>query len=73
MNAARWKTKNRGKLTDPSPCGSFLIDRVGKVGHREVVNDLPSGHDVDEMQRVIGALQFTEELGEVCPAGWQKR
>ena len=57
--------------SDPCPCGSFLIDRVGKV-HRQVVNDLPSGRDVDEMLRVIDALQFTEEHGEVCPAGWQK-
>ena len=51
--------------------GSFLIDRVGKV-HHQVVNDLPLGRDVDEMLRVIDALQFTEEHGEVCPAGWQK-
>ncbi|MDR3392945.1 MAG: peroxiredoxin [Sulfuriferula sp.] len=51
--------------------GSFLIDRSGVVRH-QVVNDLPLGRDIDEMLRVIDALQFTEEHGEVCPAGWKK-
>ncbi|HZV55002.1 MAG TPA: peroxiredoxin [Rhodocyclaceae bacterium] len=51
--------------------GSFLIDRDGKVRH-QVVNDLPLGRNIDEMLRMIDALQFTEEHGEVCPAGWQK-
>lgn len=51
--------------------GSFLIDRDGIVRH-QVVNDLPLGRDIDEMLRVIDALQFTEEHGEVCPAGWKK-
>jgi peroxiredoxin (alkyl hydroperoxide reductase subunit C) len=37
-----------------------------------VVNNLPLGRDVDEMLRVVEALQFTEEHGEVCPAGWRK-
>jgi peroxiredoxin (alkyl hydroperoxide reductase subunit C) len=50
---------------------SFLIDRDGIVRH-QVVNDLPLGRDVDEMLRMIDALQFTEKHGEVCPAGWQK-
>ncbi|HFC52875.1 MAG TPA: peroxiredoxin C [Gammaproteobacteria bacterium] len=51
--------------------GSFLVDRDGVVRH-QVVNDLPLGRDIDEMLRVIDALQFTEEHGEVCPAGWHK-
>ncbi len=51
--------------------GSFLIDRTGIVRH-QVVNDLPLGRNVDEMLRMIDALQFTEEHGEVCPAGWKK-
>lgn len=51
--------------------GSFLIDREGIVRH-QVVNDLPLGRNIDEMLRVVDALQFTEEHGEVCPAGWQK-
>ena len=49
--------------------GSFLIDKNGKV-HHQVVNDLPLGRNVDEMLRMIDALQFTEKYGEVCPAGW---
>jgi len=50
---------------------SFLIDRNGTVQH-QVVNNLPLGRNVDEMLRMVDALQFTEEHGEVCPAGWQK-
>jgi peroxiredoxin (alkyl hydroperoxide reductase subunit C) len=49
--------------------GSFLIDRQGVVRH-QVVNDLPLGRNIDEMIRMVDALQFTEEHGEVCPAGW---
>ena len=51
--------------------GSFLIDRAGLVRH-QVVNDLPLGRNIDEMLRMVDALQFTEEHGEVCPAGWNK-
>jgi peroxiredoxin (alkyl hydroperoxide reductase subunit C) len=51
--------------------GSFLIDKSGVVQH-QVVNNLPLGRNVDEMLRMVDALQFTEEHGEVCPAGWQK-
>ncbi|MDX1656421.1 MAG: peroxiredoxin [Candidatus Competibacteraceae bacterium] len=50
---------------------SFLIDRNGVVQH-QVVNNLPLGREVDEMVRLVEALQFTEEHGEVCPAGWRK-
>ncbi|MBD3667170.1 MAG: peroxiredoxin C, partial [Kangiella sp.] len=51
--------------------GSFLIDKDGVVRH-QVVNDLPLGRNVDEMIRMVDALQFHEEHGEVCPAGWNK-
>ncbi len=51
--------------------GSFLIDKVGMVRH-QVVNDLPLGRNIDEMLRMVDALQFHEEHGEVCPAGWNK-
>ncbi|HNJ76038.1 MAG: peroxiredoxin [Rhodocyclaceae bacterium] len=51
--------------------GTFLIDKNGVVRH-QVVNDLPLGRNVDELLRMVDALQFTEEHGEVCPAGWQK-
>ena len=50
---------------------SFLIDQNGIVQH-QVVNNLPLGRNVDEMLRTIDAFQFTEDYGEVCPAGWQK-
>lgn len=51
--------------------GSFLIDTEGTVRH-QVVNDLPLGRNIDEMIRMIDALQFHEEHGEVCPAGWNQ-
>jgi peroxiredoxin (alkyl hydroperoxide reductase subunit C) len=51
--------------------GSFLIDADGTVRHA-VVNDLPLGRNIDEMLRMIDAMLFTNEYGEVCPAGWQK-
>lgn len=51
--------------------GTFLIDQNGMVRH-QVVNDLPLGRNVDELLRMVDALQFHEEHGEVCPAGWNK-
>jgi len=51
--------------------GSFLIDEEGTVRH-QVVNDLPLGRNVDEMLRMVDALAFHQEHGEVCPAGWQE-
>ena len=51
--------------------GTFMIDKEGVVRH-QIVNDLPLGRNVDEALRMIDALNFTEEHGEVCPAGWQK-
>ena len=51
--------------------GLFLIDKQGVVRH-QLVNDLPLGRNVDEVLRLIDALQFTEEFGEVCPANWKK-
>jgi len=51
--------------------GSFLMDKNGIIRH-QVVNDLPLGRNIDEMLRMIDALQFNEEHGEVCPAGWHK-
>jgi peroxiredoxin (alkyl hydroperoxide reductase subunit C) len=51
--------------------GLFLIDKQGIVRH-QVVNDLPLGRSVDEALRMIDALQFFEEKGEVCPADWSK-
>jgi peroxiredoxin (alkyl hydroperoxide reductase subunit C) len=50
---------------------AFIIDNRGMV-RSEIVNDLPIGRNIDELIRVIDAVQFYEEKGEVCPAGWQK-
>lgn len=51
--------------------GAFIIDKKGVV-RSQTVNDLPLGRNFDEFIRVIEALQFNEEHGEVCPAGWNK-
>lgn len=51
--------------------GAFLIDKEGQV-RSQIVNDLPLGRNMDELIRLVDALQFHEEHGEVCPAGWNK-
>ncbi len=51
--------------------GLFLIDRAGIVQH-QLVNNLPIGRNIEEAIRVVDALQFFEEKGEVCPANWSK-
>ena len=51
--------------------GAFIIDKQGIV-RSQIVNDLPLGRNVDELLRLIDALEFHEKQGEVCPAGWTK-
>ncbi|MFN3951343.1 MAG: peroxiredoxin [Thermaurantimonas sp.] len=51
--------------------GLFLIDKNGIVRH-QLVNDMPLGRSVDEALRMVDALQYFEEKGEVCPANWSK-
>ncbi len=51
--------------------GAFLVDKNGVV-RSQIVNDLPLGRNMEELIRLVDALQFTEEHGEVCPAGWKK-
>ncbi|AXI02457.1 peroxiredoxin [Aquirhabdus parva] len=51
--------------------GAFIIDKNGIV-RSQIVNDLPLGRSMDEILRIVDALQFTEENGEVCPANWKK-
>lgn len=51
--------------------GLFLIDKEGVVRH-QVVNDLPLGRNVDEALRMVEALQYFEQNGEVCPANWKE-
>lgn len=50
---------------------AFIIDKKGMV-RSQIVNDLPIGRNIDELLRIIDAVQFCEEHGEVCPAGWEK-
>jgi len=50
---------------------SFLLDKNGTIQH-QVVNNLPLGRNIDEMVRMVDALQFFEQHGEVCPAGWRQ-
>jgi peroxiredoxin 2/4 len=57
--------------TPQSYRGLFLIDKKGVVRH-QLVNDMPLGRSVDEALRIIDALQFFEQNGEVCPANWKK-
>jgi peroxiredoxin (alkyl hydroperoxide reductase subunit C) len=51
--------------------GSFLIDSDGTIRHA-VINDLPLGRNIDEMIRMVDAMLYTNEYGEVCPANWEK-
>ena len=51
--------------------GLFIIDKLGKIRHI-TINDLPLGRNVDEVLRVLDAIQFNEKHGEVCPANWHK-
>ena len=51
--------------------GAFIIDRDGQV-RSQIINDLPLGRNMDELLRIVDALQFHEEHGEVCPAAWTK-
>ena len=51
--------------------GSFLLDKDGTVRH-SVINDLPLGRNIDEMIRMVDTMLYTNEHGEVCPAGWEK-
>ncbi len=51
--------------------GLFLLDKNGIIRH-QVVNDMPLGRSVEETLRMVDALQFFEENGEVCPANWHK-
>lgn len=50
---------------------AFIIDKDGVV-RAQMVNDLPIGRDIDELLRLVDAVQFADEHGEVCPAGWKK-
>lgn len=73
--AGNYEYSDEGDVTfkgDPRAYrGLFLIDKKGVVRH-QVVNDMPLGRSVSEVLRMVDALQFFEENGEVCPANWHK-
>jgi len=51
--------------------GTFLIDKEGVLRHA-VINDLALGRNIEEALRMVGALQFHEQHGDVCPANWKE-
>ena len=57
--------------TPQSYRGLFIIDKKGVVRH-QLINDMPLGRSVDEALRIVDAIQFFEQNGEVCPANWKK-
>lgn len=73
--AGDYDVDDNGELIATGPMiayrGLFLIDKQGVVRHA-LINDLPLGRNVDEALRMVDALQFFEENGEVCPANWSK-
>lgn len=73
--AGEYDYNEEGALVASGPMiayrGLFLIDKNGVVQH-EVVNNFPLGRSVEEAIRMVDALQFFEENGEVCPANWVK-
>jgi peroxiredoxin (alkyl hydroperoxide reductase subunit C) len=70
-----YDANEQGELVATGPMiafrGLFLIDKTGEVKH-QVVNHFPLGRSVDETLRMVDALQYFEENGEVCPANWSK-
>ena len=73
--AGEYEYDVEGNMTASGPMiayrGLFLIDKEGTVMH-QVVNNFPLGRSVDEAMRMVDALQFFEDNGEVCPANWSK-
>ncbi|MCH7402910.1 peroxiredoxin [Belliella kenyensis] len=73
--AGEWNYNEEGELKfEGAPVafrGTFLIDKNGVV-RQETINDLPLGRNIDEMIRLVDALQHVEKFGEVCPANWEE-
>ena len=63
-------TTDEGENAGVALRGLFIISPTG-VLRQITVNDLPVGRSVDETLRLVKAFQFTDEHGEVCPAGWE--
>jgi peroxiredoxin 2/4 len=70
-----YEIDEEGRLVATGPMiafrGLYLIDKNGVVRH-QLINDLPLGRNVDEALRMVDALQYFEENGEVCPANWTR-
>ncbi|MCP3930324.1 MAG: peroxiredoxin [Bacteroidetes bacterium] len=73
--AGEWDYNDEGEMIAHGEMvsyrGLFLIDKNGDVRH-QLVNDMPLGRNVDEVIRILDALQFTEKYGDVCPANWNQ-
>ena len=73
--AGDYDLDDNGNLVADGPMiafrGLFLIDKEGTI-HHATINNFPLGRNVDEALRMVDALQFFEENGEVCPANWTK-
>ncbi len=73
--AGDWNYNEAGELIfEGAPIayrGTFLIDKEGTV-RQETINDLPLGRNIDEMIRLVDALQHVQKYGEVCPANWEE-
>lgn len=73
--AGEYQANEQGNITfQGNPVayrGLFLIDKNGIIRH-QVINDLPLGRSIDEALRMVDALNFFEENGEVCPANWHQ-
>ncbi len=73
--AGEYNYDEEGNLVATGPMiayrGLFLIDKNGVVMH-QLINNFPLGRNVEEALRMVDALQFFEENGEVCPANWSK-
>ena len=51
--------------------GLFIINKDGVLKHA-TINHLDLGRNVDEVLRLLDAIDFSEQHGEVCPANWKK-
>ncbi len=73
--SGEYQVDDNGEMIADGPMiafrGLYLIDKSGIVRH-QLINDFPLGRNVDEALRMVDALQFFEENGEVCPANWHK-
>ena len=73
--AGEYDYNEQGELVAEGPMiayrGLFLIDKDGMV-HHQLVNNFPLGRNVDEVLRMVDALQHFEDKGEVCPANWKE-